>query len=151
MQENHHPTSSEVLIRTFEYPQDYPAVYKLWKNAGNGIHLRRSDEQDEIRKKVERDPDLFLLAENHGQIIGSVLGGFDGRRGMMYHLAVEKKYRQQGIASQLVDELESRLRAKGCLRYYLLVTRENQEAIDFYEKRGWQVMDDLFAYAKNLS
>jgi ribosomal protein S18 acetylase RimI-like enzyme len=151
MQGNQHTIVKSVLIRTFDFPQDYPAVYKLWQHAGNGIHLRRSDEPDEIKKKFERDPDLFLLAEYQGQIIGSVLGGFDGRRGMMYHLAVAKEYRQQGIASQLVAELEKRLRAKGCLRYYLLVTRDNHEAIDFYKNRGWQPMNDLFAFAKNLS
>ena len=84
-----------------------------------------------------------------GEVIGSVLGGFDGRRGMMYHLAVDHQYRQQGVASALVDELERRLRAKGCIRYYLLVTTDNDPAIRFYERRGWERMD-LYAYAKDL-
>ncbi len=136
-------------IREFRYPEDYPAVYALWQNAGPGIHLRRSDEPDEIARKLERDPDLFLLAELDGEVIGSVLGGFDGRRGMMYHLAVANQFRQHGIASALVDELEQRLRAKGCIRYYLLVTTDNDSAIRFYERRGWERMD-LYAYAKDL-
>jgi ribosomal protein S18 acetylase RimI-like enzyme len=140
---------TQIKIREFLYPQDYPAVYALWQNAGPGIHLRRSDEQEEIARKLERDPDLFLLAEVAGVIIGSVLGGFDGRRGMMYHLAVAGQYRQQGVASALVDELERRLRAKGCIRYYLLVTTDNDSAIRFYERRGWERMD-LYTYAKDL-
>ncbi len=79
-----------------------------------------------------------------------MLGGFDGRRGMMYHLAVLPAYRRKGIASRLVDALEEKLKEKGCIRYYLLVTKDNQEAINFYEKRGWENMDDLHPFAKNL-
>ena len=140
----------QIKIREFHYPDDYLAVYSLWENAGPGIHLRRSDEPEEIARKLERDPDLFLLAEDNGEVIGCVLGGFDGRRGMMYHLAVADEYRQQGIATALVDELERRLRSKGCIRYYLLVTTDNVSAIRFYERRGWERMD-LHIYAKDLS
>jgi ribosomal protein S18 acetylase RimI-like enzyme len=142
-------SSGPIKIREFHYPEDYPAVYTLWQNAGPGIHLRRSDEPEEIARKLERDPDLFLLAELDGNLIGSVLGGFDGRRGMMYHLSVAIPFRQQGVASALVDELERRLRAKGCIRYYLLVTTDNDTAIRYYERRGWERMD-LYAYAKDL-
>jgi ribosomal protein S18 acetylase RimI-like enzyme len=136
-------------IRIFIYPQDYPAVYALWENAGPGIHLRLSDEPQEIEKKLKRDPDLFLVAELDGRIVGSVLGGFDGRRGMMYHLAVDPSHRQNGIGALLMDELERRLRDRGCIRYYLLVTQDNEAAIRFYEGRGWTRMD-LFAYGKDL-
>ena len=138
-----------LTLRTFEYPDDYPAVFALWSTAGPGIHVRRSDDPDEISKKLLRDPDLFLLAELDGQLVGSVLGGFDGRRGMVYHLAVIEEYRQRGIGSLLMDELESRLRQKGCLRYYLLVTNDNLDAIRFYQARGWEEMD-LHIFAKNI-
>lgn len=121
----------------------------LWGSAGDGIHLRKSDEPEEIAKKLQRDPDLFLLAEVDGRLVGAVLGGFDGRRGMMYHMAVHKAFRRRGIAKALMDELEHRLRMKGCIRYYLLVTQDNQQAMQFYEHYGWERMD-LFAYAKNL-
>lgn len=129
-------------IRNFQFPEDYEPVFRLWQQAGEGIHLRKSDEPEEIQKKLTRDADLFLVAENDGEIIGAVLGGFDGRRGLMYHLAVSKAHRKKGIGSKLVEELEKRLRDKGCLRYYLLVTRNNLEAIHFYEQRGWKKMDE---------
>lgn len=140
---------ARVQIRPFRYEHDYPRVYALWETAGDGIHLRRSDEPAEIQKKLERDPDLFLVAEIDGQIVGSVIGGFDGRRGMMYHLAVAGSHRRQGIGTQLVEALEQRLREKGCIRYYLLVTKDNTEAIRYYENHGWSRMD-LYAYGKDL-
>lgn len=138
-----------VRLREFTYPDDYQAVYDLWARAGSGIHLRKSDGPQEIQKKLTRDPDLFLVAELDSEIVGTVLGGFDGRRGMMYHLAVEPAHRRSGIGWTLMAELEQRLKAKGCVRYYLLVTRDNTDAIRFYENSGWQRMD-LFAYGKNL-
>jgi ribosomal protein S18 acetylase RimI-like enzyme len=136
-------------IRPFHSPDDYEQVIAIWESAGPGIHVRRSDEPDEIEKKVQRDPDLFLVAELDGRIVGAVLGGFDGRRGMVYHLAVQADQRSKGIGAELMTELEQRLKEKGCIRYYLLVTYENQEAIRFYEKRGWTRME-LYTYGKDL-
>ncbi len=146
---NNLPLQEGITIRQFIFPQDYPTVYDLWQHAGSGIHLRRSDEPDEIEKKLKRDPDLFLVAELNGRLVGSVLGGFDGRRGMVYHLAVDHDCRQLGIGADLMRELERRLREKGCIRYYLLVTRDNEQAIHFYENLGWQRMD-LYAYGKDI-
>ena len=141
--------SSGVTLREFHYPEDYQEVYSLWAATGPGIHLRLSDEPQEIEKKSRRDPDLFLLVEVEGSIVGTVVGGYDGRRGMMYHLAVAETHRRQGIAGMLVDELEHRLKNKGCIRYYLLMDEDNLGALAFYQHRGWEVMD-LLALAKNL-
>ena len=137
-------------IREFRYPDDYPAVIELWQYAGPGIHVRRSDQPEGIELKLQRDPDLFLIAEADGQMIGAVLGGFDGRRGMMYHLAVAESQRRRGIGLALMEELERRLRAKGCIRYYLLVTQDNESAVKFYEDYGWQRMP-LYIYGKDLA
>jgi ribosomal protein S18 acetylase RimI-like enzyme len=112
--------------------------------------LRRSDDPDEIQKKLRRDPDLFLVAEVGDKMVGTVVGGFDGRRGMIYHLAVSEHYRRKGIGALLMDELEHRLKIKGCIRCYLLVTVDNKSAMDFYEKRGWSQMDYVYTYGKDL-
>lgn len=137
-------------IRDFRYPADYEAVYALWQSAGAGIQLRRSDEPAEIEKKLQRDPDLFLVAEDGNRIVGAVLGGFDGRRGLVYHLAVAEDYRRRGLGRLLMNELEARLRARGCIRVYLLVTPENQTAMRFYEGEGWERMN-LHIYGKDLA
>ena len=143
---NSHPTH----IREFRFPEDYQQVYQLWATIEKGVHVGRSDTLDEIGKKVARDPDLFLIAESNGAIVGSVIGGYDGRRGLIYHLAVTVAFRGQGIGSRLMDEVESRLRAKGCLKSYLLVTLDNPEVEDYYRQRGWQHMDQIHLYGKEL-
>jgi ribosomal protein S18 acetylase RimI-like enzyme len=143
--------NSTVQIREFRFPDDYPQVQSLWASMEKGVRLGRSDTPEEIRKKLARDPDLFLVAEECGQIIGTIIGGYDGRRGLLYHLAVNASFRGQGVGSRLMDEIESRLRAKGCLRCYLMVTVENEEARRYYEKRGWENMHYVSTYGKNLS
>jgi ribosomal protein S18 acetylase RimI-like enzyme len=140
-----------VLIRPYLHPHDYAAVRALWEGMEKGVHVGRSDSLAEIEKKASHDPDLFLVAEADNAIIGSVIGGYDGRRGLIYHLAVNADFRNQGIASRLMDEVEFRLRAKGCLKCYLLVLNDNDEAARYYEKRGWGEMKTVRLFGKELS
>jgi ribosomal protein S18 acetylase RimI-like enzyme len=139
-----------ILIREFCFPADYEPVFALWQSIERGVHTGRSDTSSEIEKKLDRDPDLFLVAEVEGEIVGSVIGGYDGRRGLVYHLAVSSSFRGRGIGSRLMDELEIRLRGKGCLKCYLLVTNDNPEAEVYYQGRGWQHMDMVRLYGKEL-
>lgn len=132
---------AQINIREAKIPDDFQEIIQLWQSAGPGIHLSPSDRLEEIQKKQLRDPDLFLIAEVNGDLIGTVLGGFDGRRGIVYHLAVSESYRNQGIGDSLMAELEARLLEKGCIRCYLLVTLDNLENVEFYLKRGWNKLE----------
>jgi ribosomal protein S18 acetylase RimI-like enzyme len=132
-----------LIIREFVYPDDYASAAHLWQTAGPGIHYGESDEPSEIQKKLQRDPDLFLVAEVNGQLVGTIIGGFDGRRGMIYHLAVEAHHRKEGIGSLLMKEVEKRLIEKGCLKCYLMVASDNADAIHFYEMSGWVRMEEI--------
>jgi len=141
---------ASVQIREFRFPADYENVYKLWETIEKGVRVSRSDSRDEIEKKIARDPDLFLVAESDGLIVGSVIGGFDGRRGLVYHFAVASEFRGMGTGSRLMDELESRLRSKGCLKCYLLVASDNPEVEPYYQHHGWKRMDDVHIFGKEL-
>ena len=140
-----------ILIREFHYPQDYEQSARLWQSIDKGVRFSRSDLPEELEKKMARDPELFLVAEENGEVIGTVIGGFDGRRGMVYHLAVAASHRRAGIAERLMNELEKRLVTKGCIRCYLLVHADNAEARALYEKDNWVLMRDLVSYAKDLA
>jgi ribosomal protein S18 acetylase RimI-like enzyme len=139
-----------VSIREFRYPDDYPAVRQLWEGMERGVQIGRSDEPKEIEKKIARDPDLFLVAEENERIIGSVIGGYDGRRGLLYHLAVALDHRKRGVGTLLLNEVERRLQEKGCLKCYLMVTLDNPEVERYYERRGWHLMDYVRPYGKEL-
>jgi ribosomal protein S18 acetylase RimI-like enzyme len=141
---------NDFSLRPFSFEDDFQSVIQLWETAGEGIHIQRSDQPNEILKKLERDPDLFLVACLEEKIIGTVIAGFDGRRGMIYHLAVAPEYRNQGIASSLMVEVEKRLKSKGCIRCYLFVTPQNQTAMQFYENHGWSRMT-IIPFGKDLT
>jgi ribosomal protein S18 acetylase RimI-like enzyme len=138
-----------ISIREFQFPEDYEKAVLLWRNAGEGIGVGASDQPEEIEKKLRRDPDLFLVAEEDGQLVGTVIGGFDGRRGMVYHLAVADTHRRQGVASQLMQEIEQRLHERGCRKAYLLMKKGNPAAA-LYRERGWDVMDNIDLFGKVL-
>lgn len=138
-----------ISTRPFHFPEDYETVLALWQNAGQGIGIGLSDSPEEIEKKLRHDPDLFLLAESGPRIVGTVIGGYDGRRGLVYHLAVDAEFRGQGIGTLLMDEIEARLKAKGCRKAYLLVKQGNSAA-EMYEKRGWSEMTNVRLFGKNL-
>ena len=143
-------TGRAILIREFHYPQDYEQAARLWQNMDQGVRFSRSDVPAEIEKKLTRDPDLFLVAELDGELVGTIIGGFDGRRGMIYHLAVTATHRRHGIAKTLMGEIEKRLIAKGCIRSYLLVHANNEPARALYEKNNWVLLDDDVIYSKDL-
>ncbi|HEY9151271.1 MAG TPA: GNAT family N-acetyltransferase [Anaerolineales bacterium] len=142
--------SERVALREFRFPDDYEAVLRFWKTIEKGMHIGPSDSLGEVQKKIQRDPDLFLIAESGDEIVGTVIGGFDGRRGLIYHLAVAASFRGQGIGSRLMGEVETRLRAKGCIKSYLVVLRDNIEAMKFYERIGWEAMDRDVLYGKEF-
>lgn len=137
--------SSAWIIREIIFPQDYPQVAELWQTVGGGVKFGKSDTETEIRKKLQRDPDLFLVCESEDRIIGTVLGGFDGRRGMIYHLAVAENYRKRGIGQALMNEIENRITAKGAYKIYLMMDKNYPELVEFYTKLGWTMMDVVTA------
>ena len=130
-----------IEIRNYRDETDFERVTQLWLGCAPGVQLSHSDEHAELRKKAEFAPDLFLVAEEKGSIVGTVIGGYDGRRGLVYHLAVASPLRSRGIGSALMSELETRLRDRGCLKCYLLVTKDNPGGLSFYRHQGWDVMD----------
>ena len=143
-------TSLQILIREFSFPNDYDQTLTFWRTIEKGMNVGRSDTQQEIQKKLERDPDLFLVAEAANEIVGTIIGAFDGRRGMIYHLAVHKDFREQGVGSSLLLEVEKRLQAKGCLKCLMHVLDENTEAIQFYKNMGWRHAAEDVVFVKEF-
>lgn len=144
-------SAASARIREFVFERDYAAAIALWDSAGPGVRVGRSDTPEKLRQKLAHDPDLCLVAEVGGRLVGTVLGGFDGRRGMVYHLAVAAGWRGQGLGTALMTALETRLRAKGCGRCYLMVAPgpASDGVLAFYQRQGWDLMD-VYMLAKNL-
>ena len=84
-------------------------------------------------------PDLFFVGELGGQVVGTLVAGFDGMRGWLYHLAVAPQHRRRGFATELVHAAEQALRGLGCAKVNLQVRAENAAVVAFYRSVGYQV------------
>jgi ribosomal protein S18 acetylase RimI-like enzyme len=134
-------------IREFQLG-DYERVVKLWRESG--IILRPGDERDGIELKLQRDPDLFLVAENDQQILGVVLGAWDGRRGWINHLAVQSGQRRSGIGKALIREVEKRLVGKGALKVNAQIYKSNRGSMEFFKALNYEVHSDLIMVGRYL-
>lgn len=134
-------------IRGF-FMDDYEAVVALWQAAG--LYLSRSDSREGVQAKLQRDPDLFLVAEEGEIVVGAVMGCYDGRRGWVNHLAVRPSHQGAGVGTLLMAELERRLRAKGCEKLNLLIEQSNAGVQGFYQALGYR-RDELIFMEKWLS
>jgi len=121
----------------------------IWERTG--MWLRPSDEREQMALLLERCADLQLVARDQdGAMVGIVMGGWDGRRGYVYHLAVELSWQRHGVATALMDELETRLRAKGAMKAKLQILSGNDGSRAFFEARGYAVEDDCEPWGKEL-
>ena len=92
-----------------------------------------------IPAKLAFQPELFLVAEEAGKIVGTAMAGYDGHRGWLYTVAVKPSHERHGIGSMLVEEAERRLRKLGCLKINLQVRSSNADVARFYSRRGYAI------------
>ncbi len=134
-------------IREFQIT-DYNEIVGLWKSSG--LIQRPGDDLDGIKQKLQRDPELFLVAEDGDDIVGVVMGAWDGRRGWINHLAVKANRRREGIGGALVGELERRLFGKGAKKINAQIYQWNSNSLEFFKSIGYQVHSDLLMIGKYL-
>lgn len=129
---------------------DYDGVYELWMSC-IGIGLNNLDDSREgIGRFITRNTDTCLIAEEDNQIIGVILVGNDGRRGYIYHTAVNANNRNKGIAKQLVNRALLELSTLGINKVALVVFERNEVGNAFWESQGFTVRDDLVYRNKAL-
>jgi ribosomal protein S18 acetylase RimI-like enzyme len=133
-----HPAEAKLesfRIRNFQI-SDYEEVKALWVAAG--LEVRPGDNRKEIKLKLTRDPELFLVAEAGGRIVGTVIGAWDGRRGWIYHLGVLPESQRKGVATRLVREVERRMKAKGVVKVNASIYKWNKRSIAFFRANGYE-------------
>ena len=129
---------------------DYEKVYELWMSCiGMGLN-NLDDSKEGIDKFLQRNPDTCFVAEVENVIVGVIIVGNDGRRGYIYHTAVNPQYRKQGIAKSLVDTAMTALQKTGINKVALVVFDRNEIWNGFWEKMGFTVRNDLIYRNKAL-
>lgn len=129
------PTRPAVVIRDIR-TVDGDGLRELWRDVG--FHSIGDDDRS-LARLARRNPGLVLVAAEGSRIVGSALGGWDGRRGWMYHVATAQTHRRQGIAARLVERIEAGLGDLGCPKISVMVSEENAGGRAFWSARGYSM------------
>ena len=125
------------------FAEDLSAAIALWRDTP-GIGLSPEETPQMLALYLERNADISSAAlDDVGQLVGAVLGGHDGRRGFLYHLAVAKDHRDQKLGRLLVQRTIDQLASRGIVKAAIMVYTENLDGRKFWEHLGWKVRTDL--------
>jgi ribosomal protein S18 acetylase RimI-like enzyme len=133
-------------IRPFQL-EDERGVIDLWQQCN--LIRPWNDPCKDIRRKLAVGGKMFLVGELNGQIIATVMAGYEGHRGWLNYLAVAPAYRRHGFATRIVAAAETLLQQAGCPKINLQVRTSNQDVIEFYHRIGYSV-DDVVSMGKRL-
>jgi N-acetylglutamate synthase len=128
--------TGRIVTREFVI-DDYDAALQLWQRV-EGLEIAEGDDRESVAQFVVRNPGLSRVALDGSSVVGVGLCGNDGRRGHIYHLAVDPAYRGRGLGKRLVDECLERLRAVGVVRAIILVEDNNFGGAEFWKRAGWE-------------
>ncbi|MGC9313677.1 MAG: GNAT family N-acetyltransferase [Sediminispirochaetaceae bacterium] len=125
----------------------------------NDITVSKTDTPRDVLTASRIFPKLFIVAqrkmpdspgEHINPVIGTVWGNFDGRRGYIVHLAVERSYRSRGLGRHLMEMVEEEFRRMDVYKIHLFVESHNESVGGFYTLLGYKKRDDLTVYSKTL-
>jgi ribosomal protein S18 acetylase RimI-like enzyme len=112
---------------------DTPAMLQLWRTFWSPQPY-----ESHLPAKIESDPDLVLVAESSGRIVGTVIGGFDGWWAWIYRVAVHPEHQRQGIGGRLIREMQVRLQARGADSAGMVVNPANEKMVGLLAKLGYR-------------
>lgn len=136
--------------------EDYDKIYALWcsteqsKRALNPV----DDSREGIERYLKRNPSTCFLAypdDEPQKIVGVILTGHDGRRGIIHHMCVHPEHRRLGIAGMLAEKAEEALKKEGISKVFGLVFKDNDPANAFWEQQGYTLRTNLNYRNKSLN
>jgi ribosomal protein S18 acetylase RimI-like enzyme len=140
--------TTNLAIRAYA-ESDEAQVIQLWRDVFPDNPWWNVPKAD-IQRKLAVQRDLFLVGHLDGEIVATVMAGFDGHRGWVHLVAVAPKHRHRGFGRAMMIEAERKLRDIGCTKINLQVRATNQGVVTFYEKLGYSV-EERVSMSKRLS
>lgn len=130
--------------------EDYDAVIALWQRAGLPFEPHGRDSRQALAQQIKSSGHLMFVAEADGQIIGTVFGSHDGRKGWINRLAVDPRYRRRGLAQRLVQRAEDALAREGLIIVAALVEAPNAPSLELFRKLSYEERRDIIYFRKFL-
>ncbi|HEU5313708.1 MAG TPA: GNAT family N-acetyltransferase [Candidatus Udaeobacter sp.] len=125
-------------IKTREFSiSDYEAALALWQRV-EGLEIAEGDDKESVAQFLARNQGLSRVATDGSAIVGVALCGHDGRRGYIYHLAVDPIYQGRRVGKRLMTQCLDGLRRAGLKRALILVANDNLRGRKFWRYYGWE-------------
>src|SRR6266513_5621439 len=140
--------SGNIDIREFTI-KDYDAAIELWQRV-EGLEIAEGDNREGVAQFLVRNLGLSRLATDGSAIVGVALCGHDGRRGHIYHLAVDPAYQGRGLGKRLLDESLADLRRIGVKRVIIMVADDNPSGREFWKRAGYEEIPGAIAMGIDL-
>ena len=139
--------------------EDYDQIFALWNSTEQSKRALNpvDDSREGIARYLKRNPTTCFLALSKdgsgdaSEVVGVILTGHDGRRGIIHHMCVHPSFRRQGIARMLVQKAEEALKAEGINKIFGLVFKDNDPANAFWENQGYSLRTNLNYRNKSLN
>ena len=126
-------------------PDDIAGVLALWQEAAAPTS---TDSADALTGLLLRDPGALIVAEADGNIVGSVIAGWDGWRGSVYRLAVAPDCRGHGLGRALLRAAEDHLAEFGARRSHAIVVGTSAHAVAFWGATDWEHQSEQLRFVK---
>ena len=132
---------------------DYDSLLELWNSTEQSRRALNpvDDSREGIARYLKRNPSTCFAAVQGGRIIGVILTGHDGRRGIIHHMCVHPEFRRMGVAARLVSLAEGALKKEGIQKVFGLVFKDNEAGNLFWEKQGYSLRTNLNYRNKSLN
>ncbi len=128
---------------------DFPQSYSLWQKTPVELQVFEK-EQNEVKQMIHLNPDTCLVGIHKENIIGTILGLYNGRRAWIYHLAVDPTYQKKGYGTMLLQTVEDIFHKKGVNAILLWLEYSNLANLPFYLKKDYTIYHDALALRKKL-
>ncbi|MDD2541221.1 MAG: GNAT family N-acetyltransferase [Desulfuromonadaceae bacterium] len=155
------PSAEKDTLRIREMTiDDFPVVFHIGEEvftAESFQSLYRTWDEYEITTLFNSDNELCLVAEAGGKILGFALGttvtkhNSPWKYGYLVWVGVRINIQQGGVGSRLFKEIKHRMKVQGVRMMIIDTSADNQPAIQFFQKQGFDDIQEHVYMSLNLS
>ena len=135
-----------IIIKFYE-DSLYEEVIKILQE-GN-LYDETWEARENLKRKIERDPQSILVAVDNNTIIGCVFIVEDGWNGFIWRLCVKESHRKKGVGLLLMQKAEEIIKQRGIKESSIFVDPKNETLQEWYKKQNYiKASNWTFMYKK---
>ena len=136
----------QMLVRPYR-TDDEESLVSLWQVCE--LTVPWNNPHKDIARKLQVQPELFLVGILDSSLIATVMGGYEGHRGWINYLAVHPDFQGKGYGQEIMNSVETGLREMGCPKINLQIRTGNNKIASFYQKLGF-TNDQVVSMGKRM-